>query len=247
MENRYEPEKQELQPLQQEWKHYLPPEETHVAEIIVDKELLEEQTVYPTKQAQQASLCLRVRERLQSLLEEDYEMRPEMAAALYGHLALCHDCAFEFEEMQRVVQLLKSIPMAEIPMDYSKVIMQRIIAQEEAHTEGTPPHPTRAASSLGFSVISEEVADHRAKRSAVRNHALNSSNQSVFQNEILQKQKRIMATVALSGVFVLLMATRWGRELVGAGLFVLRQWAMQLAGGLRYVPAIELILDILPA
>ena len=247
MENRYEPEKQEQQPLQQEWKHYLPPEETHTADIIDEKELFEEQTVYPTKQSQQANLCLRVRERLQSLLEEDYEMRPEMAAALYGHLALCHDCAFEFEEMQRVVRLLKSIPMAELPMDYSKVIMQRIIAQEESQTEATPPHPIQAASSLGFSAISEEVADSRSKRAAVQNHSKNSLNQSVFQNETLQKQKKIMATVALSGVFVLLMATRWGRELVGGGLSTLKQWVTQLAGGLRHVPAVLIILDALPA
>ena len=246
MENRYEPEKQELQ-LQQEWKHYLPQEETPAANIIEEKELLEEQTVYPATQTPQASLCLRVRERLQSLLEEDYEMRPEMAAALYGHLALCHDCAFEFEEMQRVVRLLKTIPMADLPMDYSKVIMQRIMAQEEGKTEETSPHPTRAASSLVSSVIFEEVAEPSPLVHAQRNETLSLKKRSLFQKETVQAQKKIIVSVAVSGMFVFLLATKWGRDFAEVGFTTFRHWITQFMSGPRPAPALQMILDSFPA
>ena len=134
MDNRYQPEKQETE-VKQEWKHYLPPTPL-VSDIIEERELVEEQNLYAKSLSQKSGMCLKVREKLQSLLEGEYELKPEMAMALQGHLAVCPDCAFEYEEMKNLVWLLKSMPMADLPMDYSKVIMQRIMAQQESTANG---------------------------------------------------------------------------------------------------------------
>src|SRR5438067_387098 len=75
----------------------------------------DQQNSYHSELPQGMNLCARVRDMLPSLLENDGEIRPEMAAALYGHLAVCPGCAREFEEMQRVVAVLEALPPAEMP------------------------------------------------------------------------------------------------------------------------------------
>src|ERR1043165_2965068 len=50
---------------------------------------------------QDVSLCQRVQEKLPYLLENDGEITPHLAKALYGHLAVCPNCSREFDESQR--------------------------------------------------------------------------------------------------------------------------------------------------
>lgn len=76
----------------------------------------------------QTGLCLRVREMLPALVENDADVRPEMASAIYGHLAVCAACTLEYEAQQRVVFMLESLEDPEMPMDFSAMIMQQIQA-----------------------------------------------------------------------------------------------------------------------
>ena len=64
--------------------------------------------------------------KLSDLLDNDGSVRPEQAAGIYAHLAICRHCAQEFDEMQRVVALVENLPPAELPRDFSGLIMQRI-------------------------------------------------------------------------------------------------------------------------
>jgi len=69
---------------------------------------------------------------LPDLLENDGSVRPEMATAIYAHLAVCPGCSREYDQMQRVIARIEALPPAEMPMDFSGVIMRRI--QEQAET-----------------------------------------------------------------------------------------------------------------
>ena len=75
-----------------------------------------------------SEVCLQVREQLQALLENDGSIRSETATALYVHMAVCSECAREFEAMQRVVHMLEAMPLADLPTDYSRLVMSRIQA-----------------------------------------------------------------------------------------------------------------------
>src|SRR5438552_1551000 len=88
-----------------------------------EAQLNQESTLPP-----QANLCAWVREKLEPLLENDDEIRPEMATALYGHLAVCQGCAQAFEQIQKVVAMLEALPPLELPMDYAPLILRRIQA-----------------------------------------------------------------------------------------------------------------------
>src|SRR5579872_4521143 len=77
-------------------------------------------------QPSSSALCARVRDSLPYLLENDGEISPQMATALYGHLSVCAGCAREFDEMQQVVHLVETLGQAELPMDFSVRIMRHI-------------------------------------------------------------------------------------------------------------------------
>jgi len=78
----------------------------------------------------ETALCQRVREMLPHLLENDGEIRPEMARQVYAHLSVCAGCAGEFDEMERVILLMNKMPPAEMPQDFSQIIMQRILSPD---------------------------------------------------------------------------------------------------------------------
>lgn len=78
----------------------------------------------------ETALCQRVREMLPHLLENDGEIRPEMARQVYAHLSVCAGCAGEFDEMQQVIQLMEKMPPVDMPQDFSQIIMQRIAAPD---------------------------------------------------------------------------------------------------------------------
>ncbi|HLJ55635.1 MAG TPA: hypothetical protein VKT77_11400, partial [Chthonomonadaceae bacterium] len=110
------------------------------------------------RRIQAAGLCDRVREKLQPLMDGDPGIGSEMTAALYGHLAVCRQCADEFARLRSMVNLLETLPPAELPIDYSRPIMRRI--QESGLAPGLKEQnavgPTFAASSS----VSGEVAIH---------------------------------------------------------------------------------------
>lgn len=184
--------------------------------------------------SQNVGLCDRVREKLQPLLDNDLAIRPEMATALYGHLAVCPECAAEFGAMRQVVNLLETLPPAELPIDYSAQIMRRIQADNlvgASAKETVVPGPTFAASSR----VSEGVATHemRAASSLTTGTVSAATRSTLNQTSVSQ---RLLASVALSGLFVYLLASDWGRQMLGVSLDAARTWLTQVGEHLEQAP-----------
>jgi anti-sigma factor RsiW len=180
---------------------------------------------------QSVSLCDRVREKLQPLLENDPGIQPEMISALYGHLAVCPECASEFAGIRRVVNLLETLPAVELPIDYSPQIMARVLSAGSVAApplEVRAPGPTFAASSL----VSEGVATRETRRLA----------ESVSLGRIvttgLTAAQRLIAAVALSGMFVYLLASDWGRQALGVNVEAAGAWLSQVGEHLQQAPVL---------
>jgi hypothetical protein len=189
---------------------------------------------------QAAGLCDRVREKLQPLLDNDLSVRPEMASALYGHLAVCAECAAEFSTMRRMVNLLETMPSQDLPIDYSAQIMRRIQSGSVVITpakEQAAPGPTFAASSL----VSEGVATHE-KRAVTQ-----TLSRSMTGETRLTALQRLLVSVGLSGLFVYLLASGWGRQMLGVNVETARMWLTQVGDHLGRVPVLGALIVSLSA
>ncbi len=183
---------------------------------------------------QNVGLCDRVRDKLQPLLDKDAGIGPELTAALYGHIAICKECASEFSAMRSMVNLLETMPAAELPIDYSAQIMRRIqtggLAVPTTY-EQMAAGPSFAASSI----VSGGVATHETH---IAQRRLSSETQSLThpvetRASLLQ---RLIASVALSGMFVYLLASDWGRQMLGVNVEAARLWLTQIGRHLEQAP-----------
>jgi len=223
-----------------------------MAELPADYSLLVMRRIQRGKFAQRdastvqaVGLCDRVREKLQSLLDNDPSLRPEMTTALYGHLAVCPECSEEFSVMRNMVNLLETMPSIELPIDYSSQIMRRIQsgAVTISDSKGTAaPGPTFATSSL----VSEGVATHemRLSASSVSKSTLATGLRGETQTTGLNK---ILGSVALTGVFIYLLACDWGRNMLGVSLEAAKVWLTQIGDHLARVPVLGAIVVSLSA
>ncbi len=185
-------------------------------------------------------LCDRVRERLQPLLDDDLAIGSQMASLLHGHIAHCPQCTAEFYGMRRLVNLLETMPSATLPIDYSPQIMRRIHAGEfhdAAIREPTTPGPTFAASSLVF----EGAATHET-RAAVR--PLPAATLSVARPEHTRQSvlQRMLLSVGLFGLFVYLLASEWGRQMLGVTVDAAHIWLSQIGELLQQVPLLSALI-----
>lgn len=193
----------------------------------------------------QTSLCARVREKLQPLFEEDETIRPEMATAIYGHLAVCPGCSAEYEQIrymdQKLVALLEALPPMDLPMDYSRLIMQQIQADRGAVSGAAGAFPTLAASSANFGEVatgaeSEVTISRRALSEQTQaKQTLGTTQQSALQTGARLWQRMIMAAI-VSAIAFFCMATSWGRQMLGANLETMRVWIGQVGDMLNRVP-----------
>jgi len=194
---------------------------------------------------QSAGLCDRVREKLQPLMDNDPGIRPEMATALYGHLAVCSECSAEFAAMRSMVNLLETMPPAELPIDYSAQIMRRIqsgaFAVPAAKEQNTVV-PTFAASSI----VSEGVAAHetRSAENRLSSKTLTMTRSVETRQSFLQ---RLIGSVALSGMFIYLLASEWGRQMLGVNVETARAWLTQIGEHLEQAPVFGAIIVNLSA
>ncbi|GEM_PF-2000245 len=176
----------------------------------------------PGSQPLETALCQRVREMLPHLLENDGEIRPEMARQVYGHLSVCTGCAGEFDEMQNVILLMEKMPPAELPQDFSQIIMQRILSPDGpipqrpplrvpmnladpqntaavVRTQETTTRPMRAA--LGQPQFNGALSTVKVTPSVGAAQRLTTQNvtpsviQNVIQNVSVQTQSSTLTTV----------------------------------------------------
>jgi len=209
-----------------------------------------------TEQAGQTNLCAQVRDWLPSLLENDGDVRPEVSSSLYAHLAACSGCAREFDEMQRVVALLEALAPAELPADFSGVIMRRI-QTEMGPVQNASTHPTSAASSLsGEAAIDAGITDAAPKATPQAAHTTAVVAETRAKRTLALEQQAITHTgvrlwerLTLAGMFsaflAFVLSTEWGRELLGVNLDTASAWLGQIGDTLRRVPVLSGIVALM--
>lgn len=224
MENRYEQNPEE----RQEWGAYATPPPT----FRLNAEKLE------TQQNSPATLCARVQEMLPSLVENDGAIRPEMAAALFAHLAVCPSCAKEFEEMQRTVAVLNTLPEMALPMDFSGVIMQRIERE-------MPGLYTKQDASFAYTTIQEIVTETQqteTQKTQTRHDfaTVSQLQHTTVETNITQSSlnlwQRVVALGAFFATLLLFLSSGWGRATLGANLVTAREWLRQITQATEDIP-----------
>ena len=73
------------------------------------------------------SLCARVRERLPDLVEGYLDAMT--AEAIRAHLSACYMCAKVFDEMERTIKLVETLPFVDPRKDFGPSIMSAIQSQ----------------------------------------------------------------------------------------------------------------------
>ena len=203
------------------------------------------------------NLCAWVCEKLSDLLDNDGSVRPEQAAGIYAHLAICRHCAQEFDEMQRVVALVENLPPADLPRDFSGLIMQRI---ENPHQplarHSLPPQSvtdTAAVASVargqtqnaaGTQARNVTAATQNTEQATTLLQTQQSQNVRTQQNqsELLQ---RMTAGGILSSVLAYFVSTAWGRQMLGNNVAIATTWFAQVADTLRGVPVLTWMVGLI--
>jgi hypothetical protein len=192
----------------------------------------------PTYRSRQTGLCADVCRMLPDLLENDGSVRPEMATAIYAHLAVCPDCAREFDQMQRVIARVEALPPAEMPLDYSGLIMQRIQAQtqetqqkravvRQVRTVTAPADQTATASKPVATVtvtpsVASQTRSHQTAATVTQTGA--------------QLWQRLTLGAMLSGILAFFLNSAWGRQMLGVNVATAGAWLEQVGEAISRVP-----------
>jgi hypothetical protein len=197
---------------------------------------------------------------LPALLENDGEINPQMASALYGHLSVCPGCAHELDTLQRVIQVVEALEPAELPMDFSARIMQRIQSR---------PAPAHAASDeavvrpfVASSSASSADATHAETETALSTSLsagigkLRRETTSVVGVSLLEEQElltqtgvraweRLTLAGLLSTVMTVFLMTTWGGQALVANLSGVLSWLGQVGETLRRVPLLGALFAVM--
>ena len=91
---------------------------------------MDESRLYETHE-EGFSLCARYRERLPDMIEGYLDAMT--AEAIRAHLSVCFMCSKVYEEMERTIKLVETLPFADPHHDFSPSIMKAISLQENSH------------------------------------------------------------------------------------------------------------------
>ena len=245
MENKFEHD-----PEEQGWKAPMPPRVyntfqglDHIGGSLPPHEVLRD------------NLCAWVCEKLSDLLDNDGSVRPEQAAGIYAHLAICRHCAQEWDEMQRVVSLVEKLPACDLPRDFAPLIMQRIENPDAASFQRAMPaqsaHLADAAASPAYAPAVRAQEQNAAAQTQMKvtttthleqnTAALNMQQARTQIQQTQQKQQtellqRMTAGGVLSSVLAYFLSTVWGRQMLGSNVITAGAWFSQVAEALRSVP-----------
>ncbi|MBC7526552.1 MAG: hypothetical protein H7308_03285 [Chthonomonadaceae bacterium] len=182
-----------------------------------------EETALPQKNT--GSLCVRVSEMLPSLIEGDGEIRPEMATAIYGHLAVCPTCAKEFDTQQRTLMLLEQLPLLELPKDFSGLVMSRVQAEMGNYKDGVLQHrQTSGTETLSRLALGEETAVVNTQTAALYGH--------------LDTKQRAVLTGVFAALLVFFLSSAWGKAAMGGNAEAIVAWLSGVGEAARSLPII---------
>jgi hypothetical protein len=178
---------------------------------------------------------------LPDLLENDGSVRPEMATAITAHLAVCPDCAREYDQMQRVIARIEALPPAEMPMDFSGLIMQQI--QARVDTARGAKIPTRQVQHAPVNApVEKKVAPSKPvtgaatvtaavqMRSEQQSHAITQTGAQVWQ--------RLTLGAMLSGMLAFFLNCAWGRQMLGVNIATATGWLEQIGESMSRLPVL---------
>lgn len=239
MENRFE-----NSPEEQSWKAPLPPRiDTTLRQANVsDQDLLRD------------NLCAWVREKLSDLLDNDGSVRPEQATGIYAHLTICRPCAQEFEELKHVVALVEDLPPAELPCDFSGLIMQRIEnphapLQKRALAPQAVAEMTSAVVAAAPSLHDIAVKHKTASAQTIEQQVTALHNQQTQQSHTHTTQSKTLGRMTaggmLSSVLAYFLATPWVRQVLGSNVIISTAWFGQIADLLRSVPVLTWMVGLI--
>ncbi|MEP6756144.1 MAG: hypothetical protein ABJA67_11640 [Chthonomonadales bacterium] len=77
------------------------------------------------------SVCARYRERLPDLIEGYLDAMT--AEAIRAHLSVCFMCSRVYDEMERTIKLVETLPFVDPRVDFGPSIMTAISRQENSH------------------------------------------------------------------------------------------------------------------
>jgi hypothetical protein len=189
------------------------------------------------------NMCSRFAEHLPAMLENsDGEMSPETLRAMYGHMSICEACSSMFDEHQRITALLDSMPMAELPMDFSGVVQRRI----ELNAISSSPQAVVASALTGRPFVQGAASDANSikKRNLTVNAAAVSGlkktqvSSTVSQNVTAQQSlmQRLTAGSIVAAVMAFFVSTSWGQAMLGQNLTAVRTWLGQMSHALGKIP-----------
>jgi len=194
-------------------------------------------------------LCADVRKMLPDLLENDGSVRPEMATAIHAHLAICRGCSRDYDQMQRVIARIEAMPPAELPMDFSSLIMQQILAQSGTERAVTVPQ-SRAQPPLSLSQSDQSVFD-RKLASPISAAMSASAVTSVVAREMVSGQRshsnsqvgaqlwqRCTVGALLSAILAFFLNNAWGRQMLSVNVGTATSWLDQIGESMSRLPVL---------
>ena len=194
-------------------------------------------------------LCADVRKMLPDLLENDGSVRPEMATAIHAHLAICRGCSRDYDQMQRVIARIEAMPPAELPMDFSSLIMQQILAQSGTERAVTVPQ-SRAQPPLSLSQSDQSVFD-RKLASPISAAMSASAVTSVVAREMVSGQRshsnsqvgaqlwqRCTVGTLLSAILAFFLNNAWGRQMLSVNVGTATSWLDQIGESMSRLPVL---------
>jgi predicted anti-sigma-YlaC factor YlaD len=84
---------------------------------------------YTEQHEEQFSLCARVRERLPDLIEGYLDAMT--AEAIRAHLSVCYLCSRVFDEMERTIKLVETLPFVDPRRDFGPSVLAAIQKQQK--------------------------------------------------------------------------------------------------------------------
>lgn len=227
MENRFEKKEEE----KQDWGAYVKPPQTSrpSQESEASAQSSGEQLLrFEPRSEAPSALCDLVREHLPALVENDGTIRPEQAAAMFAHLTICRDCAREFDELNRIVSVLNSLPLSPLPHDYSGLIMQRI----EREMGGLYPLMELPPNSATSSWTGEAANQTSRNETALGANSL----AGILSQTALPLWQRVVALGAFFATLLLFLSSEWGRATLDASLGTVEDWFRQIARATAEIP-----------
>lgn len=139
------------------------------------------------------SLCVWVRERLPDLIEGYLESM--VAEAVRAHLAVCYLCAKEYNEMERTIKLVETLPFVEMEKDLTPTIMAAL-EEQSGYSFQTPVVEVETEAALAGSAARWPRTTTGQQRPALCLHRFDPAPSAVTLRQMAQRNSQVMTALS---------------------------------------------------